>query len=189
MGNNPEWLRLFALVSAEFAHIENCPVDPQMPSRHDRLKEIRSLDNSMNAVDYLENIKNATHFAENYEYDPGKFFLIYYAADRTVTVEAHDSPIAAAARLAHLESVIEKGGDAAAKVVQVEVDRIGRLIDTYPNYFGDVSLFVSNLRQICRGKDAIEYSMAPQQLVAPRPHEMPDPSLLRRRYTRWNDRR
>lgn len=61
------------------------------------------------------------------------------------------------------------------------------LVETYPNYFGDVSLFVQNLKQICLGKDAIEYHMAPQKLAKPKPEEKPDPTLLFRRYTRWND--
>ena len=56
-----------------------------------------------------------------------------------------------------------------------------------PQYFGDVSLFVQNLKQIWLGKDAIEYHMAPQTLAKPKPEKKPGPTLLFRRYTRWND--
>ncbi|MGA3303788.1 MAG: RelA/SpoT domain-containing protein [Methylovirgula sp.] len=181
---SPEWLRLFALVAAEFAYAEACPVNSQMPNRSARLKEIKDLNKALNAVDFLENIKNATHFAENYVYERSRFFLIRYSQTHEVNVEAYDSPIAMAARYRKLEAELQGTGS----VVVVEVDKIEKLVDTYPNYFGDVSLFVRNLRHICDGRQAIEYSMAPQQIVAPKPHEMPDPSLLRRRYTKWTER-
>jgi hypothetical protein len=41
----------------------------------------------------LEDIKNATHFAENYTYDRGRYFLIRYRKDHTVVVESYDSII------------------------------------------------------------------------------------------------
>lgn len=181
-----EWLRLFALVSGEFAFAEGCPISEKLPGRQARIAEIKKLNGILNAVDFLENIKNATHYAENYVYEESNYFLIHYSPDHIVTVESYEDPVRVSARYAHLEKEIarEKNG---AKVVLVEVDRIEKLIEMYPNYFGDVSLFVQSLRKICGGKKAIEYSMAPQQIVAPKPHEMPDPSLLRRRYTRWTE--
>ena len=83
------------------------------------------------------------------------------------------------------ERKIESGEDD-AKIVQVEVSKVASLVDAYPNYFGDVALFIRNLRHVCEGKQAIEFSMAPQKLVAPKPHEKPDLSALRRRYTKWD---
>jgi hypothetical protein len=178
---NSDWLRLFALASAEFSYAEGCPVNAQMPDRWARQKEIKELNRTLNAVDFLENIKNATHYAENYSYDQARFFLIRYSPAHQVFVEAYTSARTIAARYSKLESEMVPG----ASVVVVEVDKIEKLIQTYPNYFGDVSLFVRNLRHICSGKQVIEYSMAPPQIVAPKPHEKPNPELLRRRYTKW----
>jgi ppGpp synthetase/RelA/SpoT-type nucleotidyltranferase len=63
---NEEWLRLFSLMSAEFADAENCPVHDNMPSRTNRFHEIKDLNNSVKAASVLENIKNATFTSQNY---------------------------------------------------------------------------------------------------------------------------
>ncbi|RVJ27064.1 RelA/SpoT domain-containing protein [Sinorhizobium medicae] len=180
-----EWLRLFQLVSAEFAHVEGCPVGPDVPCRSERIAEIKDLNHRLGAVGVLENIRTATHYAETFVYDRGKYFLIVYKADHTVEVENYDDSIQVTARLAKIERDIE-GGSTNAKAVVVEVNKVENLVRTYPNYFGDVSLFVRNLRRITKGEDAQEYSLSPQQVVRPRPHERPDPSLLIRRYRGWD---
>ena len=71
-------------------------------------------------------------------------------------------------------------------MVQVEVGKVANLVEAYPNYFGEIALFIRNLQHVCDGKDAIEFSMAPPKLVAPKPYEKPDFGALRRRYTKWN---
>lgn len=180
-----EWLRLFQLVSAEFAHVESCPVGPSVPERHERIAEIKDLNHRLGAVGVLQNIRTATHYAESFVYESGKYFLIIYKADHTVEVENYDDSIQISARLAVIEREIADGRTD-SKAVVVEVDKVENLVRTYPNYFGDVSLFVRNLRRITNGQDAQEYSLSPQQVVRPRPHERPDPSLLIRRYHRWN---
>ncbi|MXN47201.1 hypothetical protein GR138_18550 [Shinella kummerowiae] len=179
-----DWLRLFQLVSAEFAHVEGCPIGPDVPQRRERLNEIKILNDKLGAVSILENIRTATHYAETFVYERGKFFLIHYREDRTVTVENYTETLQVAARLAGLEQDIESSGGK-AKVVVVEVDKIENLIRTYPNYFGDVGVFLQNLRWLVSGKDAQEYTLLPQKLVAPRPEERPDPRHLIRRYDRW----
>lgn len=185
-GGDEDWLRLFALVSAEFAHTEQCPINPSMPVRSDRIRELKDLNRRLGAVDTLENIKVATNFAENYLYTRGKFYLIRYGTDHTVSVEPYNSPIAGASTLGAIEEQIEIGAND-SKVVLVEVEKIDKLIETYPAYFGDVGLFVRNLKSICDGRDAIEYSMLAQERVPTRRVEKGDPSNLRRRYTKWFD--
>lgn len=180
-----DWLRLFQLVSAEFAHVESCPTVPGVPTRSLCVAEIKDLNERLGAIGVLENIRTATHYAETFVYDRGKYFLIIYNADHTVEVESFDNSIQISARLAGIEREIASG-NANAKAVVVEVDKVENLVRTYPNYFGDVSLFVRNLRRIIKGEDAQEFSLSPQQVVRPRPHERPDPSLLIRRYNRWN---
>ncbi|MGO7686632.1 RelA/SpoT domain-containing protein [Rhizobium ruizarguesonis] len=180
-----EWLRLFQLVSAEFAHVEGCPVGEGVPERPARIAEIKDLDARLSAVTLLENIRTATHYAENFVYERGKYFLIIYNENHTVEIENFYYPMQVTARQAALERQIEDG-NIRSKAVVVEVDKIESLIRTYPNYFGDVGLFVQNLRRIINGKDAQEFTLLPQAVVRPRVEERPDPRLLIRRYDRWN---
>lgn len=183
-----DWLRFFQLVSSEFAHTEGCPEVPGTQSHHERVEEIKDLNQKLKATETLEHIKNATEFAESFVYDAGRFFLIRYRKDHTVSVETHDRPIAAAYALTEHEMRIEQGIDD-EKVVLVEVDKVTKLVETYPNYFGDVSLFVMSVKRICDGRGAIEYSLAPQEIVGQKPRGVERFYDLRRLYTRWTERR
>ncbi|KUM28336.1 hypothetical protein AU467_12705 [Mesorhizobium loti] len=182
------WLRLFELAGAEFSYAEECPIVEGMPSHDDRVKELRELNKQLSAASVLENIKNATHFAETNRQDAGKYFLIRYRKDHTVMVEGYDSIIVASQELGQAEFRIATGQDD-DKVVLVEVGKINKLAQLYPNYFGDVSLFVSNLKEICDGRKPVEYSMAKPQLVASRPREPVNPGAIYRRYTKWFEKR
>ncbi|RWB25518.1 RelA/SpoT domain-containing protein [Mesorhizobium sp.] len=183
-----DWLRLFMLAAAEFAHVERCPQPEGVPDRPERIRELKDLNARLGAVATLENIKAATHFAENFIYERGRYYLLRYQSDHTVKIETYGATISATGALAAAEQAIE-AGESDEKVVLVEVDRIDRLVDTYPNYFGDVSLFVRNLQLACLGRPGIEYTVAPQEVVRPRELEKPDFGALFRRYTRWIERR
>lgn len=181
-----DWLRLFELIGAEFSYVEDCPIVAGVPDHDERVKEIRELNKKLQAASVLENIKNATHYAENFIWDTARYFLIRYKRDHTVVVEGYDSVIIATQQLGAAEFRLATGQDE-DRVVLVEVGKISKLTEMYPNYFGDVSLFVSNLQKICQGKNAVEYSMAPQQTAPPKPREKADASWLYRRYTRWDE--
>ncbi|MER8489032.1 RelA/SpoT domain-containing protein [Mesorhizobium australicum] len=183
-----DWRRLFELAGAEFSYVEECPIVEGMPDHGARIKELRDLNQKLRATSVLENIKNATHFAETNRLDAGKYFLIRYRKDHTVVVEGYDSIIVATQELGEAEFRIVSGQDD-DKVVLVEVGKISKLVQMYPNYFGDVSLFVSNLREICDGRKPVEYSMAKPQVVAVKPREAANLGALYRRYTRWFDKR
>jgi len=179
-----EWLRLFELASAEFAHVERSPLPEGVPDRPERIRELKELNARLGAVSTLENIKAATHFAENFLYERGRYYLLRYRPDHTVKIETYMDTISATRELGIAEQAIE-AGESQEKVVLVEVDKIDKLVSTYPNYFGDVSLFIQNLKLACDGKPGIEYTVAPQEVVRPREFERPDFSALFRRYTRW----
>jgi hypothetical protein len=160
---------------------------PDIHDHETRVEEISQLNKELNAIEVLENIKNATHFAENVSHEPGKYYLIRYNSNHTVDVSPFNELVEVTTLLAKQEQKIESGSDD-AKVVIVEVDKVEKLIETYPNYFGDVSLFVNNLRQICTGSLAFEYSLPRRPLPAPRVvADRPDPSVFRRRYTIWSE--
>jgi hypothetical protein len=78
-----------------------------------------------------------------------------------------------------------ESGNSAAKCALVEIGKIDSLIEAYPNYFGDVTLFIRNLRHVCDGQQAIEYSIAKQQMVPRSPPEKPDYRIFNRRRQWW----
>lgn len=183
---NADWLRLFKLMSGEFAHVEGCPIGPGVPNRPLRIAEIKALEAKLDAISTLENIRTATTYAETYLYRDGKFFLIVYNNDdHTVAVERYSEILQLQARLATIERLIEEGLTR-SKVVTVEVSRVENLVRTYPNYFGDVGVFLNNLRRIVQGKDALEFTLIQQARVkVPKPQPLGDIRNLNRRYTRW----
>jgi Region found in RelA / SpoT proteins len=183
----PDWLRLFFLMSLEFAYAEKC--DPLGPENDQatRLAEIRNLNAKLGAASVLEDLRNATHYMSHFVQDvSARYYLIRYDnRTKQVTVAGYSDAFDVSAALARAERKIEMGEDD-AKVVQVEVGKVASLVEAYPNYFGDVGLFIRNLQHVCDGKEPIEFSMAPQKLVAPKPYEKPDLGALRRRYTKWS---
>lgn len=180
-----DWLRLFELVSAEFAYVEGCFCSgANIADRKERVRELQDINRRIGAVNVLDNIKNATHFAERFLHERGRYYLLRYGKDHSVKVETYDTIMAATGELGRSEVVLESG-ESDERVVLVEVDKVDKLIQTYPNYFGDVSLFVANLRKICDGQNAVEYTMAPQEVVRPKKVEAANPDQWRRRYTKW----
>lgn len=61
---NEDWLRLFELMSAEFAVTEKCASEEAPGDRAARIDELRSLNEKLRAVGVLEDLRNATKFAE-----------------------------------------------------------------------------------------------------------------------------
>jgi hypothetical protein len=183
---NADWLRLFKLMSGEFAYVEGCPVGPGVPDRPLRIAEIKALEAKLDAISTLENIRTATTYAETYLYSDGKFFLIVYNNDdHTVSVERYSEILQLQSRLTTIEREIEDGLTR-SKVVTVEVSRVENLVRTYPNYFGDVDLFLRNLRRIVQGQDALEFTLIQQERVkTPKLEPQGDVRDLNRRYTRW----
>lgn len=179
-----DWLRLFKLMSDEFAVAERC-ADDSYQVRRQRVGEITDLNQRLSANGILEDIKNATKLVQQITDSDARFFLIVYdQKSRTVVVRPYISVMRGTTSLDYAEQRIESG-ESDSKVVLVEVDRVEALIEAYPNYFGDVSLFVKNLRNICGGSDPIEYTMAPKQMLSPKGYVKPDASWIRRKRKRW----
>ena len=104
-----DWLRLFVLASAEFAQVERRPLPEGVPDRPERIRELKDLNARLGAVSMLENIKAATHFAENFEHDRGRYYLLRYRPDHTVKIETYGDTFAATASLGLIERAIEAG--------------------------------------------------------------------------------
>ncbi|BCG99784.1 GTP pyrophosphokinase [Mesorhizobium sp. 131-2-5] len=157
-----DWLRLFQLMSAEFALVEQCPVYIGVPDHDDRVRELRDINKRIGATSILEDIKNLIHCSENFvrSTEKSRYYLIQYGRDHSVTLEPFRTLMLGVRTLEEIEKKIElRGIDVTA--VLVEVDKVEKLFETYPNYFGDVSLFARNLKSICTEKAAVEYGLAP----------------------------
>lgn len=183
-----DWLELFKLMSAEFALAESCPEPPGIPSRHIRIGQIKELDRLLRATDTLDSFSHVvrwTDMAINPTNKPRYYLIQFDNATKQVNVEPYWHPEDAAAAYDKAETRDNEADEESKNVVLVEADKVENLKDAYPNYFGDVQLFKMQLRIIVKGKTAREYTVRPQETVAPRPRENPDLSWLRRRIRRW----
>ncbi|MEI9420563.1 RelA/SpoT domain-containing protein [Mesorhizobium sp. Cs1299R1N1] len=156
-----DWLRLFQLMSAEFAHVEQCPIHVGVPDHDDRVRELRDINRRLGATSILEDITNLTLHSENIEQSAGHFrhHLLEYSTDQSVTAQPFRTLMLGARKLEDIERKIAlRGSDLTA--VLVEVDNVEKLVKIYPNYFGNVSLFARSLKSICSGKAAVEYRVA-----------------------------
>lgn len=182
-----DWLRLFELMSAEFALIERCPVSVSVPNHETRVNEIRWLNDKLEAVQTLESMRHAVRYTNAYVQASTKpeFYRIEF--DRTarqVTVKPHFAPKDGLVEQHRVEQSAELSGNRDINTVFVAADTIEDLKEGYPNYFGDVQLFNKNLRDIVEGKDVSEYTMPSQIAVPAPPNEEPDLSWFRAR-KRW----
>ncbi|TPK72381.1 hypothetical protein FJ950_08765 [Mesorhizobium sp. B2-3-14] len=148
-----DWLRLFQLMSAEFAQVEQCPIRVGGPDRDDRVRELRDINRRIGATSILADITNLTLRSESLV-QPTRHFrhhLVQYRADRNVTIQSFRTLIMGARKLEEIEKKIAlRGIDWTVSLV--EVDKVEQLVDIYPNYFGNVSLFARSLKSICSGK-------------------------------------
>ena len=182
-----KWLRLFELISAEFAVAENCIEPPGVPNQDDRISEIRALDAELEATSILDKISYAVRWTDEAispASRPTYYLIRFNNATQEVEVDVTFAPKWAVAQYDQAELSDNKSGVDASNIVLVEADKVENLKDAYPNYFGDVQLFKQQLKNIVKGKGAREYVVRPQETVAPRPRENPDMSWLRRRI-RW----
>jgi Region found in RelA / SpoT proteins len=184
---NPEWLRLFKLMSAQFAAEEGCPEPENVSGGDARLREIVELDKALNAANTLDTLAYAVRYVDTYTFDPqntAEYFLIRYDSEsRVVSVETQYSPRLSVQSYDDAEFDAYKAGPQ-KRAVLVEADDIDNLYAAYPNYFGDVQIFKLKLKEITQGAAAVEYSLPPQQTVPKKPKEKPDLSWLKA-YRRW----
>lgn len=184
---SPEWLRLFLLMSAEFAEAEGCPVPPGVPSRSQRWTEIKELDEAIHASTMLENLSYAVRGTDELvapRTSPRYYLIKFSNATKEVEIEPYFDPRGAVLRYDSVEEFDNQTGRDTSNTVLVEADKLEYLKAAYPNYFGDVQLFKMQLTQVVKGRPLEEYTVKPQEGVKPRPKEKPNLSWFKRRI-RW----
>lgn len=71
--------------------------------------------------------------------------------------------------------------------VLVDAKEAASIVSAFPNYFGDVSLFLGRLKAICGKAQDAEYQLPKQEAVAPKAREVPDLSWFKQRHRRWTE--
>jgi hypothetical protein len=182
---NPDWLKLFKLMSLEFLTAEGCAENDE--GRQVRLSEIAELNKQLDAIQTLENLRQAVKTTDSYVFDPNNkpdYFLIRYdRAQNSVSARALFGPLHAVQSYDSAENIDPSATNNAFNTVLVEVDEIENLKAAYPNYFGDVDLFKSKLQEAI-GAEATQFDLEPQPTAPQRPREKPDYSWLTG-YRRW----
>lgn len=156
---DPDWLRFFALMGAEFAYEEGTPNVPNTPESIDaRRDELAALEQKLAASDFLSNLNDAFDVVESIRDRHAKFFLIEFDNKRRrVTVQTFGAIMRATDSYSSAE---KRGGDVNA--VLVEVDRLGNLREAFPNYFLDVAMFTERVRRsLARGNHPSSVSPSP----------------------------
>lgn len=176
-----EWLRLFALMSAEFAEAEGCALPSGTPEAGKRRQEIRNLSGALDAVKVLETVTHG--FARTdlplLNYRPTHYLLSYDRDAKRVTVTPYDVAKRATLSYDEAEANNNRTDSNNQNIVLVEVEKIDNLRRAYPNYFGDVNVFTERLKAVVYGTSAISFLRTQPQ--RPRPDLTPigDPSWLR----------
>ena len=149
---DPDWLRFFNLMSSEFAEEEGCPHVPGTPENAaDRHKEIKELNQKLDAVKSLDGFRRIIEKTARAEASRGTIFLIQYDPDREeVSIKTIPNYEIGSSKMGTAEQM-ESGKGRRIETVLVEVDAASDLRKAYPNYFLDVGIFVERLRRIVAG--------------------------------------
>lgn len=184
-----EWLRLLALVSAEFAEAEGCDPAKGMPGRAERIRELKDLNGELGAIKILDNLSTAVFWSQdaiNPERKPSYYLLQYDNETKQVHVTPQYTSRYAFTSYEDAESPDNISGLEKSNIVLVEADKMDNLTKAYPNYFGDVQLFKMQLNALIAGEAVSEFKVALQKRAIPTPRERIDPSWLHRR-GRWSE--
>jgi ppGpp synthetase/RelA/SpoT-type nucleotidyltranferase len=178
-----DWLRLFKLMSEEFALEEACE-----SSSNERLQEITELEKKLDAAETLERLSQAFVYSESVIFDPNEkpdyFQIEYNRAEGKVHIRPFFGPIYATMSYDAAEVKNAESGSGETKIVLVEVDEIENLRTAYPNYFGDVQKFKTKLRKAASLAENLDRSVPVQERVPKKKERVYDLAWLKG-YKRW----
>jgi hypothetical protein len=140
------WLRLFQLMSSEFAEIEGYPLVPDTPTTQaGRKAELADLNRRIAAVSSLEAMNEAIIDPILFKRgDADNYYMIQFdTAMRKLSVSGYTSRVEGADKYSQEE--IEH---AELDTVLVEVDKVQDLKLAYPNYYWDVRSFTTHLKDL-----------------------------------------
>jgi len=155
------WLRLMLLMSAEFAAKENCPAPDGVPGSVLRRREIRNLNQELNAFKALNDFRYVVRdvgVVSNFDDRPEYYLVEYDKLQKTVRVTPKfNKPDSYRDYRRAEQEDTEDGKDIVlietARFDEITHDKLESLKMAYPNYFGDVRVFCEILAEVV-GTDA-----------------------------------
>jgi hypothetical protein len=177
-----DWLRLFQLISGEFAMAEGENEGANLPTHIERVKEIAALHNKLMVSSALDNMSYAVEWVKQSVHSllkPLYYLIVYDNTSNKVSVEPFFNAIAATNAYDNAERTDNKTGLNTRNVVLVKADKLDTVTFAYNNYFRDVREFRRRLRGIV-GEQNKDFELIEQEKVKPRGSEASDPSWLRR---------
>lgn len=149
---NEAYLRFFALVSSLFAIEEGLPIVPNTSDDiNELINEIRYLDKYYAILAKLETIRKAVKVTElNPNLPKGYHLLELNLQNKGLKIYSfHPTDIQAASAYYNM---MERRGDKTLDVVLVSANSFDELKKAYPNYFGDVGMFIKKVREMVYNK-------------------------------------
>lgn len=140
---NADWLRLFALMSAELADFEGGSLIPDVSHvARERRSELADINKRLDAVKYLEKVHAGIALAPKGSKSGDKYYILSFDYDRRqVNISGYRDMLVGSR--AYFD--VDQNGSKLNNVF-VEVDKIDDLKRAYPNYFLDVAEFTTYLR-------------------------------------------
>ena len=147
-----EWLDYFKIVSAVFAHMEECPVNTEFSdiSFADLCQILKLKNIELNVIQKLNSFSIATSAIEQKKVKGNYHVILLDAKDKTVVIRSFGQRRIEAANLhySNLEALTKNSNE--KQVVLVATNSVKALKKAYPNYFLDTKEFISSLRKIER---------------------------------------
>lgn len=149
-------LRFFTLVSSLFAIEEKMPICPNTSKWVDELiSEVKYLDKKNNIISTLNGLNVSINHASNKynQKDKNLYYILLLNYDK-MTVNVKPFQYSDLETATKLYGKIEQGSN--INVVLVSASSFETLRLAYPNYFADISYFVTKLRRVIENYDSIK---------------------------------
>lgn len=142
-------LRFFVLVSSIFAKMEHTPICPNTTDDKKLLiKELKELDKKHNIISRLSAINVAINHTNEKMKGMGYYLLRLNFQEQMLKISGFQTEQVEAATNAYNQ--IESFNDPNIDAVLVSATSFDELKDAYPNYFTDISKFVSIMRNLLK---------------------------------------
>lgn len=155
---DPNWVEFFDAMSAEIAHMEECPVVPRWANIEIRRARIKELARILDVSRLLEKCAHMVKALEHRVGEKSRYYTMRFnPEDKTVSIRGYVAPSLGA----NSASIQETRFDTMNSVL-VSVDKAENLRKAYPNYFLDVGVFNRHIMRVVKGYDPqsiYEYSM------------------------------
>jgi ppGpp synthetase/RelA/SpoT-type nucleotidyltranferase len=147
---NPDWRRFFALASNVYSVMEECELVPGTVegTRQEFIDELNHYWNELQVETFLGGCVVVVDRTQKGFKDFKRFLVTFNAKERSVSAKgfASNQLVEATTELAEREKEYEDKPE--IQVVLVEVDSLGKLRESYPNFYADTSVFIQSINDI-----------------------------------------